>query len=89
MWPDLINGSFEFLGAFVLWQNVRALRRDKVLQGVHWTPTAFFAAWGLWNLFYYPSLDQWFSFWGGVAIVSVNLMWLALVVRYRAWRRAP
>ena len=89
MWADLINGTFEFAGAVCLWQNVRALFRDRVLRGIHWTPTTFFAAWGLWNLFYYPSLDQWFSFWGGVAIVAVNLVWLALVVRYRVWRRAP
>lgn len=89
MWPDLINGTFELLGAVALWQNVRALYRDRVLRGVHWTPTAFFASWGLWNLFYYPSLDQWASFAGGVAIVAVNLVWLGLVIRYRAWRPGP
>lgn len=80
--PDLMNGIFELGGAFALYQNVRTLRQDKMVRGVHWLPTGFFAAWGLWNLFYYPNLDQWFSFFGGVAIVSINLLWLGMMVYY-------
>ena len=89
MWPDLINGTFEFAGAFVLWKNVEALACDRVLSGVHWAPTAFFTTWGLWNLFYYPNLDQWFSLGGAFAIVLVNTIWLGLVVKFRAWRSGP
>jgi len=65
MIPDLINGLFEFAGAFALALNVRQLWRDKEVKGVHPIPTAFFAAWGLWNLFYYPHLGQYWSLAGG------------------------
>jgi hypothetical protein len=79
MTPDLINGCFELTGAAMLCLNVRRLWRDRRVAGVHWGPTLFFAAWGFWNLFYYPSLEQWASFAGGIALVSVNTVWLTLL----------
>lgn len=82
MYNDLINGLFEFGGAGINLLNVRAILRDKKLQGVHWAPYGFFTSWGLWNLWYYPSLDQWFSFVGGAAIVLVNGTWLVLALYY-------
>jgi hypothetical protein len=80
---DAVNGLFELCGAVALWQNVRAIRRDKTIAGVHWGATAFFTTGGLWNLYYYPSLDQWASFAGGLAIAGVNLVWLGYVWKYR------
>lgn len=85
--PDLINGCFEIAGALFNLLNVRRLIRDKQLHGVRWEPTAFFTAWGVWNLFYYPALDQWYSFAGGVAIVAVNAVWVGLVAWYWACER--
>jgi len=82
-WPDLVNGLFELFGAYALWGNVRAIRRDKKIAGVDWRATVFFQAWGAWNLFFYPSLDQWASFTGGIAIFAVNTTWLYHVWRYR------
>ncbi len=84
MWPDLINGLFEGLGAVALWGNVIAIRRDRRVNGVDWRATLFFTAWGLWNLYYYPHLGQWLSFVGGLAIVCVNITWLAHVLAYRS-----
>jgi len=43
----------------------------------------FFTSWGMWNLFYYPHLGQWYSFAGGVFIVSVNTFWLGQIIYYR------
>jgi hypothetical protein len=83
---DVINGLFELMGAACLVVNVRQALRDKQIKGVHWGPTIYFTAWGIWNLWYYPSLNQWFSLAGGLAITLMNLVWLALVIRY--WRRA-
>ena len=80
--PDLINGLFECIGALVLTMNVRQLLKDKVLHGVHILPTIFYTCWGLWNLYYYPALDQWFSFFGGLAIVIVNAVWVVLAIKY-------
>jgi hypothetical protein len=81
--PDLINGSFEFLGGFALWDNVKRIRKDKQVRGVNWKVTLFFTSWGFWNLFYYPHLGQWLSFAGGVNIVAANAFWLYFAVKYR------
>lgn len=80
--PDLANGLFELGGAAFQLLNVKALMRDRRVQGVHWSPVVFFTAWGGWNLFYYPHLGQWLSFVGGLAIVLVNLLWLTLLASY-------
>lgn len=80
---DFVNSMFEFGGAAVLCANVVKLHKDKMVKGVHWSPALFFASWGLWNLYYYPSLDQWLSFFGGAALVLVNLVWLLQVMYYK------
>lgn len=79
---DLINGLFELGGGIVLWLNVWKLYKDKQIKGVHWTPVLFFGLWGYWNLYYYPSLDQWFSFWGGVFVTLANTVWFIQMVYY-------
>lgn len=85
-WPDAVNGTFEFgIGVLAL-KNVQALARDQVVKGVHWGVTAWAGLWGIWNLYYYPHLGQWLSFAGGLTIVSINLLWLAMVFYY--WRKA-
>lgn len=81
-WNDTFNGLFELGGAAVYALNIRQLLRDKLVRGFHPAPTAFFMGWGLWNLFYYPSLDQWLSFVGGAALVLVNLAQLFLMLYY-------
>ena len=80
---DLVNGLFELCGAFLLWLNVKKLHADKKVMGVYWPVTAFFATWGVWNLHYYPSLDQWFSFAAGIVLVGANIVWVWLAIRYR------
>ena len=78
-WPDLINAGFEVGSALVSVINVMALWKARRISGVHWAPTLFFTAWGLWNLFFYPHLGQWASLAGAVGIVGVNATWLAMV----------
>lgn len=73
---DIINGLYESLGGVFITLSIRRLHRDKKVQGVSAIPTAFFASWGYWNLYFYPHLDQWFSFVGGVGIVAANTVWL-------------
>jgi hypothetical protein len=79
---DVVNGTFEFGAGLFNLLNVRRILKDKKLDGVSWIPTVFFSLWGLWNLFYYPSLNQPLSFVGGLSIVCVNLLWLYLVWYY-------
>lgn len=81
--PDLINGAFELGGGLMQLQNCRRLLRDKVVRGVDSRVFVFFTAWGMWNLYYYPSLNQPASFVGGVFIVTANAVWVSLAWRYR------
>ena len=80
--PDHINGTFEVIGGLLLFKNVKAIIRDKKLSGVSWQPVLFFSFWGLWNLYYYPGLDQWWSFAGGIIVVTANCIWLSLIGFY-------
>jgi hypothetical protein len=81
--PDFVNGAFEVCGGIVNFFNVAALYRDKAVKGVRIFPAIVFSAWGLWNLYYYPHLNQWFSFIGGVSIVSANIAWAVLAIHYK------
>jgi len=81
--PDLVNGLFEAVGGIMNWTNVMALYRDKKVRGVNPWATGLFTAWGFWNCFYYPSLNQWFSFAGGLIIVAGNFVWVVLAIKYR------
>lgn len=80
--PDLINGAFEVFGGLFILNHCRVLFKDKLVKGVSVLSTSFFFLWGLWNLFYYPHLDQWLSFLGGLVIVSANCLWVGMMIYY-------
>lgn len=80
--PDLINGLFESVGGIFVLNHCRVLARDKSVAGVSKLSTSIFFAWGIWNLYYYPSLDQWLSFYGGMVIVCGNCLWLLMMLWY-------
>lgn len=82
MTNDMINGLFELIGGIFLTMNLVALYKHKELKGVHWGPTVFFTTWGIWNLYYYPSLEQWYSFTGGLFIAIINTIWLIMIAYY-------
>jgi hypothetical protein len=86
--PDMINGAFELAGALLICMSIRRLHLDGQVKGVSVIPITFFALWGLWNLFFYPHLGQWWSFWGGVAMVVTNTIWLLQMV-YVIWVAPP
>lgn len=82
MSPDLVNGLFEFVGSCFTWMNVRAVCRAKGYAGYYLPGMVFFTSWGVWNLYYYPSLGQWWSFLGGACITLANLLWIAVMAYY-------
>jgi chromosome segregation ATPase len=41
-----------------------------------------FTMWGVWNLWYYPSLEQTWSYYGAIGIVSANTVWVLLALYY-------
>ena len=79
---DTVNGLFEFAGGLLCWVNVKTIYRDKRISGISWGVQAFFALWGIWNLFYYPSLGQWASFWGGLFLSVGNTTWVMMSIVY-------
>ena len=87
--PDVINGGIEFLASFMVLNHCRVLIRDKAVAGVSILSTACFALWGGWNLFYYPHLDQWWSFAGGIGVMLANTLYIVLLLKYRTKKRNP
>lgn len=81
-YPDLINGLFEAFGSFAILLSVLKILQTKSSKGAHWLTTFFFTSWGLWNLYYYYSLEQYFSWYAGMAVVVVNAAYLWFLLRY-------
>ncbi len=81
--PDFINGLFEATAGFAVLNHCRQVLKDKDVKGVSIASTIFFTSWGFWNLYYYPHLDQWFSFTGGLFIVASNTLWVVLMIYYK------
>jgi len=82
MSPDFFNGLFEFAGGLFIILNIRQILKDKKVRGISIPATVYFALWGLWNLYYYPHLEQWFSFAGGVFLVITNFTCILLMIKY-------
>lgn len=82
-WPDAVNGLFELFAGFFVLNHCRVLHIDKMVRGASVISTIFFFTWGLWNLFYYPHLDQWASFAGGILIVMANCLWVSMMIYYK------
>jgi len=80
--PDAINGGLELAGGLFIGLSCYKLWQDKIVRGISWLHMAFFAGWGYWNLYYYPQLDQWFSFAGGMVVVVTNTLWVMMAVYY-------
>jgi hypothetical protein len=79
---DAINGLYELIGGLCLLQNCFRLYKDKQVKGVTLHAAAFFATWSWWNLWYYPSLNQWLSFSGAILIAVTNAIWVVMAIYY-------
>ncbi len=85
--PDLINGLYEALAGVMLGLSCIKLYEHKEVKGRSVIATVFFSSWGYWNLWYYPSLHQWLSFWGGLSIVAGNTLYAAMWYYYAHRKR--
>lgn len=81
-WLDIINGTYELLGGLFILNNCYKLYQDKEIKGVSFISNTFFTTWSIWNLYYYPSLNQWVSFFGGLSIALSNILWISLAFYY-------
>lgn len=80
--PDQINGLIEFIGSGFTWMNVRRVIYAQGYEGLYLPAIIFFMSWGAWNLYYYPSLGQWWSFAGGLSLVCANVAWVGGMMWY-------
>lgn len=79
---DLINAVFELGGSITIWLHTRKIIQDRGHAGVSVWSVAFMILWGVWNLWYYPSLNQWLSFFAGCSICLANVVWLGFLIYY-------
>jgi len=80
--PDYTQSFFEFGSALFQIKNVIAIRKHRTIKGVHWLPTAFFAIWGVYNLWFYLEMGLPLAWWAGLAITLVNMVWLSHAFYY-------
>lgn len=83
MTPDFITACYELLAGAFSFPSIYKIWKNKSTAGVHWVTVFFFWTWGVWNLYYYPHLDQWLAFSGGLFILLVNTLWLYMIWRFR------
>ena len=81
-WQDFLNGSFELAGGLFILLSVIKLYKDKKVRGISYVHVGYFTAWGYWNIYYYPYLNQWISFIGGLSVVLINTLWLGQIIYY-------
>jgi len=81
-WPDLINGLYETGAGLFLALSCIKLYHDKEVKGWSLLTQLFFTTWSYWNLYYYPNLNQWISFFGGLVVVISNTVWTTMAFYY-------
>lgn len=82
---DRVNATLEMFGVlFAAWNCVVLVSDGGQVQGVSIASTAFFTAWGCWNLYYYPRLGQRESALAAAGLVLANGAWLALYASHRS-----
>lgn len=87
-WPDMVNAGFEFGAGLAVLAHCERLYEDKEARGLSIPAVVFFTLWGLWNIFYYPHLDQPWSFYGGLYVTAINALYVSMLVSYSRHRAA-
>jgi hypothetical protein len=87
MMNDTINGVFEGVMGVFLCRSVYLLWLHKTVRGVSFWSVFWPMLWGYWNLYYYPSLGQTWSFAGGLLVVAANTAWIILALVYMCRER--
>jgi len=81
--PDMINAGFEIGAGFAVLHHCWCLHRDREVRGVSVLAVAFFTLWGIWNVFWYPWLNQVFSFVAGIFVTLANVLYASMLSYYR------
>ncbi len=83
MIADIINGSFEAGAGLAAIAHCFKLYEDKQVRGVSLGSVVFYIVWGIWNVFYYPHLQQFWSCAGGIFVTLANLLYLIMLRHFR------
>lgn len=84
MTKDRVNASLEYFGVLFALHNCVVLVQDNgQVQGVSLAAIVFFTLWGVWNLYYYPSLGQHASAIASIGLVFANGAWLGIYTYFR------
>jgi hypothetical protein len=86
-YKDFITAMFECGGSVAVSVCIRKLHIDKMVRGVDWKYLAYYMTWTGWNLLYYPSFDQWYSFSATCSMLLVNSIWMTQMIYYNARER--
>lgn len=89
MTADVINSLFEGLAGLFVLNHCRILYGDKAVRGVSIASVVFFWTWGAFNTWYYPHLGQAWSFYGGMAVVTANTIYVCMLFHYRRKQHEP
>lgn len=83
MSQDITNALFELFAGIMIFNHCRVLMADKHVAGVSTLSTVFFLLVGIWNLYYYPHLEQWYSLIAGTTVVTSNGLYIYLLLKYK------
>lgn len=84
MSADLFNAFFELFGGAFVMLNVIDIWKKRIVAGQTLTAMGFFTSWGIWNMFYYPLLGQWWSAAGALGVCAVNALMIYSILKFRA-----
>ncbi len=80
---DTVNATFQGVAALLVWHHVWMLRKDKAVAGISIPATCMMLLWSFWNMYYYPSLGQWWSFSTSIIMLGANAVRVFLLFKYK------
>ncbi len=80
---DLANAGFEGFGSIFALNHARVLYNQKIVRGVSAVSALFFFCWGIFNIFYYHHLDQFFSWAAGICMTAANAIYVGMILYYK------
>ncbi len=81
---DQINALFELGSAILGCTNIYKTYIDKGVKGYNYGVLIFYTLWCFYNFYFYPMNDLWYSFYAGIAIGLVNMIWLIEILYYKS-----
>lgn len=80
--PDLINGIFGVLGGLFIALSIAKLHREKTARGVSIVYVAFFTSWSWYHVYFFTTVNLWWSWAGAIGMMTANTIWLCQMVYY-------